>query len=161
MIYTGISPSGLNASSEGEVRVFYDWIISQLESHYRKPIQKMLEILQLHLWGTIDPNIEFNFNPLWEMDEKELSNIRKMDADTAAIYIDRGVLDPEEVREKLAHDIDSGYQGIDLTKVIEDPRENDQFGLLGSMSDQPVQMTKNKEEQYDGHGESKIGRAHV
>ena len=155
MIYTGISPSGLNASSEGEVRVFYDWIISQLESHYRKPIQKMLEILQLHLWGTIDPNIEFNFNPLWEMDEKELSNIRKMDADTAAIYIDRGVLDPEEVREKLAHDIDSGYQGIDLTKVIEDPRENDQFGLLGSMSDQPVQMTKNKEEQYDGHGESK------
>lgn len=155
MIYTGISPSGLNASSEGEIRVFYDWIISQLESHYRKPIQKMLEVLQLHLWGFIDPDISFSFNPLWEMDEKEQANVRQMDANTAAIYIDRGVLDPEEVRERLAHNIESGYQGIDLTKEIEDPRENDVNGLLGSMSDQPVQIPKNKEEKFDGHGESK------
>lgn len=155
MIYTGISPSGLNASSDGEIRVFYDWILSQLESNYRKPIQKMLEVLQLHLWGFIDPDIAFSFNPLWEMDEKEQANVRQMDANTAAIYIDRGVLDPEEVRERLAHDIESGYQGIDLTKEIEDPRETDVNGILGSMSDQPVQIPKNKEEKFDGHGESK------
>ena len=33
IILTGISPSGLNASSDGEIRIFYDWIAAQQEAH--------------------------------------------------------------------------------------------------------------------------------
>jgi len=123
MIYTGISPAGMNASSDGEIRIFYDWILSQLEAHYRTGMQTILEVIQLHLWGEIDGDIGFNFNPLWEQSYTEMANVRKMDADTSAIYIANGVLDPSEVREKLAHDPDSGYQGIDLTIEILDPNE--------------------------------------
>ena len=123
MIYTGISPSGMNASSDGEIRVFYDWILSQLEAHYRDGMQTILEVIQLHLWGEIDSDISFSFNPLWEQSYTEMANVRKMDADTSAIYIANGVLDPSEVREKLAHDPESGYQGIDLTLEIINPNE--------------------------------------
>ena len=123
MIYTGISPAGMNASSDGEIRIFYDWILSQLEAHYRDGLQSILEIIQLHLWGEIDPDIGFSFNPLWEQSYTEMANVRKMDADTAAIYIANGVIDPSEVREKLAHDPESGYQGLDLSIEILNPNE--------------------------------------
>lgn len=63
VILTGISPSGLNATSEGEIRVFYDWISSQQETFWRSPIQKILEIIQISLFGEIDHSISFKFNP--------------------------------------------------------------------------------------------------
>lgn len=55
------------------------------------------------------------------MTPKELAEIRTADGTTDTNYIDRGVLDVTEVREKLARDPESGYQGIDVTKIPEPP----------------------------------------
>lgn len=119
MILTGISPSGLNASSEGEIRAFYDWISSQQESFYKPPIWIMIQILQLHLWGEIDPTISFEFCPLWQVSALDAATIRLNNANSDAAYLDRQVLSQEEVREKLAKDTDSGYSGIDVSDVPE------------------------------------------
>jgi hypothetical protein len=119
IILTGISPSGLNASSESEVRAFYDWIAAQQESHWRKPIETVLSLVQLSLFGEIDPDISFNFAPLYQMSAAELAGIRAQDANTAATYIDRGVLDPQEERERLARSKDSGYHGLDVDAMPE------------------------------------------
>lgn len=124
IILTGISPSGLNASSEGEIRTFYDWIAAQQEAYYRTPIYYIICILQLVMYGEIDPDITFSFDPLYQMTPKELSEIRTADATTAATYIDRGVIDPDEERERLARDPESGYQGLDLNREIGDPNAN-------------------------------------
>lgn len=121
MILTGISPSGLNASSEGEIRAFYDWIAAMQEAHYRKPLQTILQIVQLSLFGEIDPDIGFDFNPLYQLTDAEKADARNKDANTAAIYIDRGVIDPSEQREVLARNPDSGYQGLDLSIEIIPP----------------------------------------
>jgi len=114
IILTGLSPTGLNASSEGEIRVFYDWIAAQQEAHWRKPIKVIFDILQLSVYGSIDPDISFSFVPLFQMSAKEDAEIRTADANRDAAYIDRGVLGPEEVREKLARDPKSGYSGLSL-----------------------------------------------
>ena len=57
--------------------------------------------MQMNRYGEIDDNIDFDFAPLWEMDERERAEINKIDADTAAVYVDRGVLSQEEVREAI------------------------------------------------------------
>jgi hypothetical protein len=119
IILTGISPSGLNASSEGEVRAFYDWIAAQQENHWRRPIETILSLVQLSLFGEIDPDISFNFAPLYQMSAIDLAGIRAQDANTAATYIDRGVLDPQEERERLARSNDSGYHGLDVDAMPE------------------------------------------
>lgn len=125
VILTGISPSGLNASSEGEIRVFYDWIAAQQEAFWRTPITTILKCVQLSLFGEIDPDIGFNFRPLYQMTDREEAEIRRMDAETAAAYIDRGVLDPAEERKRLANDPGSGYQGLDVDAVISIPGEEE------------------------------------
>ena len=121
IILTGISPSGLNASSEGEIRAFYDWIAAQQEAFWRTPIDTVLKVLQLSMWGEIDPDISFTFVSLYQMTPKELAEIRTADSTTAQTYVGMGALDPGEVREKLARDPESGYQGLDINLEITPP----------------------------------------
>lgn len=113
MILTGISPSGLNASSEGEIRAFYDWISSQQQSFYKHPLDICIKLLMLNLWGEIDETITFEFNPLWQTSALEESQIRLNNANADTAYLDRSVVSQEEVRDKLSKDPESGYSGID------------------------------------------------
>lgn len=163
MILTGISPSGLNASSEGEVRAFYDWISAQQESVWKKPMDTCIKIIMLDLWGEIDETIDWGFNPLWQTSAKEKSEIRVANANASAALIDRGVLSPEEVRESLANDPDSGFSGIDVTDVPEVPEEDPMAGFGGGSHDDPSAQDKSVSEpqreamQAAAHGHSTLG----
>lgn len=117
--YFGDLPKGLNASSEGTNRIYYDKIYSLNEKISYDAVEKVLKILQLNLYGEIDSNISFEFAPLWEMDERERAEINKINADTAAIYVDRGSLSNTEVRGALADNPNSGYSNIDVDDVPE------------------------------------------
>lgn len=115
----GITPTGLNASSDGEIRVFYDYIHSMQESLFREPLKRVLDIVQLSEFGNIDPDIDFVFEPLYQLSELELATARKTEADTAAVYITAGVISQEEERERLAGDPDSPYQSLEAGDVPE------------------------------------------
>ncbi len=115
----GITPDGLNASSEGEIRVFYDYIHALQNAVYKTPLKRALDIIQLSEFGDIDPDITFDFEPLYEMSAKEKADIRKVDADTDAVYIAAGALSANEVREKIADDPDSPYHSLDLSDDLE------------------------------------------
>lgn len=121
IIYTGITPSGLNASSEGELAVFHTWTHAQQEQLFRINLGRSIDIVQLDLWGEIDPDIGFEFEDLQEADETvELAN-EKTKADIDVGYIDRSVLSAEEVRARLSADENSIYNGVDLTAPPPEP----------------------------------------
>ena len=126
IILTGISPSGLNASSEGEIRVFYDWVSAQQEAYWREPLETILKVVQLSLFGEISPDIELAFNPLHQITEKEAAEVRYQNAQTAEIYIASGIVSAEEERERLARDVESGYQSLDISRipVVEEEDKN-------------------------------------
>lgn len=134
MILTGISPTGMNASSEGEIRSFYDWLSSQQESFWYHPLEICIQILQLHLWGEIDETITFEFNPLWQVSALDAANIRVANANADAVYLDRSVVSPEETRERLAADPDSGYAGIDVEDLPEVPDDDVDADFGGAAS---------------------------
>ncbi|WP_338561874.1 DUF1073 domain-containing protein [Erwinia sp. E_sp_B04_7] len=115
----GITPNGLNASSDGEIKVFYDYIHSLQKSMFKAPLKRVIDIIQLSEFGDIDPDITFEFEPLYEMSAKEKADIRKVDADTDAVYISNGALSANEVREKIADDPDSPYHSLDLSDDLE------------------------------------------
>lgn len=117
----GITPTGLNANSEGEIAVYYDHIRGLQQAHLREPLDVIIQIIQLDKFGEIDPDITFDFVQLKQLDGADLANVRKTAADTAQIYVQMGSIDAEEVRQSLATDPNSGYEGLDLTKEIEVP----------------------------------------
>ncbi|HEN3634146.1 TPA: DUF1073 domain-containing protein [Yersinia enterocolitica] len=124
----GITPSGLNASSDGEIRVFYDGIKSEQECIFRDPLKVIFDIIQLSEFGDIDPEITFEFVSLYEMSDKEKAEIRKIDADTDAVLIAASSISNNESRERLAADPDSPYQSLEITDELaeeEDDETND------------------------------------
>lgn len=124
----GITPSGLNATAEDEITVFAEFIRGMQESIFRDNLQTVFEVIQLSEFGDIDPDIGFEFEELTEMDLMEMATIRKTDADTDAVYIGAGVLDPDEVRERLAADETSSYHSLEVNRDIgpEDDAEGDE-----------------------------------
>lgn len=132
IVLTGISPSGLNASSEGELLAWENRVAAAQEADYREPIEIIIKAIQLSMFGSIDEDIIISFNPLRQMTPKELAEIRTANSTTAANLIDRGVIAPVEERERLARDPESGYQGLDINidpsiqKEGELDNENDQ-----------------------------------
>lgn len=110
--YFGITPKGLNASSDGEIRCFYDTIESLQEREGTPQIKRLLEIMQLNLGWEIDPEIDWKWEPLWSASELDQADIRKTEADTDAVLIEAGALAPEDSRKRLAADPDSPYAGL-------------------------------------------------
>ena len=80
-----IQPAGLNASSEGEIRVFYDWIGAYQEQFFTSNLTRVLGFIQLSLWGKVDEDITFTFEPLWSLDEKALAEIRKLEGEVGRL----------------------------------------------------------------------------
>jgi len=104
-------------SSDGEMRAFNDTIHGSQEHLFRPRLDTCYDVLQYHLWGERDPDITYEFEPLHEMMPKEEAEIRKLDAETAQIRIDSGVISQEDERRKIAVDPDSGYHGLDPDDV--------------------------------------------
>ncbi len=121
-----VTPTGLNASSEGETRSFYADINAYQEDALRPIVQRVIELAQLSLWDEIDPEITFIFPPLWEMTAKESAEINKLEAETDVIYSDGGIVSVEEARERISQDETNLYHGVDLSGEAPDlDAEND------------------------------------
>jgi uncharacterized protein len=122
-VYTGISPTGLNASSEGEIRIFENAIHAAQESRYRQNLTKTINFAQLSLWDEIDPDITFDFVQLRELTEKEEAELRKLDAETDDLLMNGcQAISPEEVRIRVAGDDNGPHAGIDPDDLPEPPQ---------------------------------------
>lgn len=108
----GDPPAGLNSSPDGVIRAFYDTIHAKQEKDYREPLRRVLDLIQLSEFGSIDPEITFEFEPLWQMSATESATIQKTRADTDAVYMQEGVVTPEECRQQLISDEASPYHGL-------------------------------------------------
>jgi phage-related protein (TIGR01555 family) len=125
----GISPHGLNASSEGEIRAFYDFIHAYQMKFFTEPLTRVIDFIQLALFGKVDPDITFIFEPLWSLDEKGSAEVRKLEAETDDLHINAGVISPLEARKRVANDPEELYDGLDVDDLPEPPAE--QLGGAG------------------------------
>ena len=110
----GVTPAGLNASSDGEIRVFYDRINAYQERRWGDKLKIALNIIQLSEFGEIDEDITFKFENLWQLDDAGQRAVDKTEADIDEQNASIGAISPEEVRQRVAKKKGSQYQGLDL-----------------------------------------------
>lgn len=128
----GVTPGGLNASSEGEIRVYYDYIMAQCEAHVRPLIDWISKIYQLALFGEIDESIQWRFNPLHQMNEKELAEIDKTRSETLANLVNGYLVSDQEARRVLASYEDSDFSFINIGNSPDKP-DVDMMNISGFM----------------------------
>ena len=148
----GIQPAGLNASSEGEIRTFYDWIEAYQQKLFAEKLGYVMDVIQLSEFGEIDPDITFKFETLWSLDDKELAEVRKIEAETDDILINGcGALAPEESRQRIAGDPNTPYEALDVEDLPEPPDQTEGAEAGGSLN---MRGTAPLEEKPDGDPEA-------
>jgi phage-related protein (TIGR01555 family) len=91
----GQAPAGMNATGESDTRFFYDQIRAEQEA-LKPKIERLVKIIK----GDENIKVAIEFPALWQMTDREKAELRRMEAETDRIYLQEGVLLPEEVAIK-------------------------------------------------------------
>lgn len=98
IILMGETPSGLNASGDANVRLWYDTIHAQQKKTVIPHLKRIYRLIGNSL-GYHDAKYDVIAKPLWQETPQEKATRRKMVADTDAVYMQNEVFTPEEVAE--------------------------------------------------------------
>ncbi|WP_449395574.1 anti-CBASS protein Acb1 family protein [Devosia riboflavina] len=79
----GMSPGGLNASGDSDLRNYYDRIASSQTLEMQPAMNVLDECLIRSATGNRDKDIHYVWNPLWQMSETEKATVFKAKADAA------------------------------------------------------------------------------
>jgi hypothetical protein len=100
-ILMGQSPAGMNATGESDFRWFYDSIATAQENELKPQLEKLVRIMMLAKDGPtrgVEPDVwAIKFAPLWQPTPVEQAELEKTHAEKDKIYLEAGVLLPEEV----------------------------------------------------------------
>jgi phage-related protein (TIGR01555 family) len=75
----GQSPAGLNSTGESDLRTYYDNILQMQERDLREGMNIILRVLAQSLGIKLPQEFNFNFVPLWQLNETEKSDISDKD----------------------------------------------------------------------------------
>lgn len=140
-ILFGRSPAGMNATGDADLENWYNY----LERIQKRMVKKNLRYLLSVIFqagvrtGEVDevPKIKVEFNPLWSLSDTEQADLDQKRAQTqftraqtAQLYIDKQVIDPSEVRAKLADseefDVENMLDEYDDDLFPDEPAEGGQ-----------------------------------
>lgn len=100
-ILMGMSVKGLNANGDAELRVYYDKIKSDQEEKLQPQLQRLTDYISMAKDCDVEQEDEYSicFNSLWQETESEKVEMRNKQAETDKIYVELGVVDPNEIRQ--------------------------------------------------------------
>jgi len=139
-----------NNSGQSEETNFKDMVAAQQEVILTKPIDRIFELIQLQkrgpFGGKVNQDISWNFKPLWQLDDKEVAEVRKIIAETDKIYLETGVLDTEEVANSR---FGGDEYSLETTLDKEAREEQESTREIGSEETQAMFQPEEEEEVTD------------
>lgn len=133
----GQSPAGLNSTGESDTRNYYDSIKAKQESKLRAPVSKVLDIAYRSATGEAPPSgFNYTFNALWQMSEKDKSDIAKSVAESVGGMYDAGIIDrPTALRElKQSSEVTGIFSNITEEQIAEAENEPPEPGEAPNLS---------------------------
>lgn len=88
----GKSAQGMNSTGDNDTRMYYDKVANQ-QQRMAPDILKLLKITYLSVFGTAPPeDLNFNFVPLWQIDQNQKSTIAKTTTDAITEAVSSGLV---------------------------------------------------------------------
>ena len=117
-ILFGQSPAGMNATGESDLTQWYDHVAASQADTVLPALERVAMLVTAGKWAG-----EFKFHPLREPDDKGRADTEKTQAETWQIYINAGVVLPEEVKLAEFADIPVDVDVEALQAIIEAEQE--------------------------------------
>jgi len=96
-VLMGMSPAGMNATGESDIQWWYDSVSATQESAIKPEFEYLIRLLATARKYKDPANWTVVFAPLKQMTELELATLHNQQALADNVYIQAGVLTPEEV----------------------------------------------------------------
>lgn len=118
----GMSPSGLSATGESDLRNYYDGVSSEQEITMRPALSVLDECLIRSALGTRPADVGYLWASLWQKTDKERADIGKINAETVEIVGRTGLVSQEALSKSLVNRMveDEVFPGLDQA-VEDDP----------------------------------------
>lgn len=130
-ILFGRSPAGMNATGQGDLENWYNYVERIQKRMIKSNLKYLLQLIFAAgiVTGDIEeaPKIEIEFSPLWSLSEVEQVQLEQQKvaveqarAAVAEAYVGMQVLDPSEIRKKLAE-----TEEYDVETMLDDYTEEE------------------------------------
>lgn len=100
-ILLGEGSKGLGSKGESQKTDWFDFVSRQQQVNLKPQLMKFFTYCFLAkegpTKGVVPESWDIIFNPLWQLDQKEQAEVDKKNAETDQIYMNTGVIDPDEV----------------------------------------------------------------
>lgn len=116
---TGMSPGGLNATGESDMRNYYD-LVSGIQENKFRPRLEYVDRCMAKAIGINPEVVEFEFLPLQQLNEVQQADTDLKNAQRDQIYVDQGSVEISDIMAELQ--TNGVYPSIDKER-IEEARE--------------------------------------
>lgn len=117
----GRSPAGLNATGDSDIRWWYAHVAALQDTKLRPPLWRLIELVAVGEGiDLVETEVSLSFMPLWRPTQKEEAETHATQANADAVYLDRGVVTPEEIRASRF-----SPTGFSTQTVVDDDMETD------------------------------------
>lgn len=89
----GMSPGGLNASGDADVRNYYDSLRANQAMRLTPRIRDLDEMLIMSALGTRPKEVWYDWRPLWQPTEQQKAETNRVNSEADRNYLDAGLVD--------------------------------------------------------------------
>ncbi len=118
-VLMGMSPAGLNATGDMDVRNWYAQIENDQETKYKTPTEQCYALLLRSQGEQLEPDVwSYEFRPLMTPSESETAATRKTIAEADQIYVDMRATTPVNVaKSRWGGDTYSSEMSVDIAEI--------------------------------------------
>lgn len=153
--FLGQSPDGMNATGEGDLRNYYDRLSAEQELTLEEPLSKILDVVVRSAIGNRPEEIDFEFEPLWQLSEKEQAEVGKLEAETDRLHVTNGTVPMPALETAVQNRLIEGGQYPGLDQALED------FEASGEEDDRMTSLAGEEDDDDDEGGDDKAGGSAV
>ena len=121
----GREPAGQNATGESDIRNYYDRLAADQKVRLTPALHILDEVLIRHTFGSRDPDIHSEWNPLWQMDDEQKAKIEYQKAQAYEIDVKAGLIEPDVLKAARENAlIESAFLYPGIEAAIDEAEEN-------------------------------------
>jgi hypothetical protein len=128
----GLSGGSTSGGGEEDLRNYYDNCATEQKNEVAPRLAMLDQVLMRSALGRDDPNIHYEWNPLWQMSDDEKAKIALAKAQATQIYATIGIINEDAFRQGVINQLveDGTYPGLDdaIEEFGDEPEEPEDTG---------------------------------
>lgn len=121
-------PKGMDATGESDTRNYYDGLAAKQETEVRPALHRLDMCLKAD--AGVAGNVDYWWNPLWQLSDNEKASIALQNAQTDQIYATMGVTGPTILRRGIVNRLLAAQTYPGLQEAIDDNPDEEPAPLI-------------------------------